>query len=215
MDRTKNDFDRYKITQAATDKVCTAIYVDANCFEHEKVKIKNCTFGSDYKEITCNLNFEDLAVLAEDCRSGRIFDKVMKADSNGYIISRGGSKKSKNYNGAPESRIITLKMSSNKQNIFLNMSRSKGEIGKNGIIKNVEKPDLVIGVPIPLAKFRSMMIYAYDWVRAYLPVLVVGLYKESAKKAEEYHNSKSSITEVEDNEVDIPVNEIAEDNISE
>ena len=91
-------------------------------------------------------------------------------------ISMGGSKSSKNYNGAPESRIFSLGRSGDK--IFINMSRGKGKITETGAIAPDGSPDLKIGVGMTIDKFRSLMIFTHDAVNGYLPHMVNAIVRQ-------------------------------------
>ena len=156
----KNDFEKMKLTKASTDKVACNIYMDS--FGIGKVKIQIFEYATK-KSIESYLNFEELALIATDCMTGRLIKELEAGQKNlGYK----GSPSSPNYNGAPESRIISLGKSGEK--IFVNMTRGKGQLGPNGTIKPDGAPDLKLSIGIPVDKFRAMMIYAYDCVKAYL-----------------------------------------------
>ena len=93
-----------------------------------------------------------------------------------------GSKSSKNYDGAPESRILSFGLSTNgkgEKTVFVNMSRGKGKLTDTGAIQPDGAPDIKIGVPMSVDKFRSVMIYTYDWIKAYLAKFTNNLVKEA------------------------------------
>ena len=167
-------FEKIKITKVSTNKVCCNVYYDA--FGIEKVRLQNVNYG-DKKSIDCYLDFEEIALLATDAASGRL---IKQLEAGQKTISMGGSKSSKNYNGSPESRILSLGKSGEK--IFINMSRGKGKIGDKGQIMPDGTPDLKIGVPVEVDKFRSMLIYAHDWINAHLVLFVRDLVRESEAK---------------------------------
>lgn len=169
MNRT-DDFEKSKITKASTNKVCTNVYYDA--FGIEKVRFQNFNYETK-QNIDCYLDFEEVALLANDAANGRL---IKELETGTKTISMGGSKVSKNYDGAPESRIFSLAKSN--ANIFINMSRGKGKIGDKGQIVPDGPADLKIGVNMPIDKFRSMMIFTRDAVNAYLPHMVNGIVKQ-------------------------------------
>ena len=170
MSRTENEFEKMKLTKASTNKVACNIYLDS--FGIEKVRIQNFEYDSK-KCIDCYLDFEELALIANDCMTGKL---IKELDAGQKILGMKGSAKSNNYNGAPESRVLSIGKSGDK--IFVNMTRGKGKLGDKGQIMPDGQPDLKIGVPMPIDKFRSMMIYSYDCVKAYLAHSVNLTYKE-------------------------------------
>ena len=171
MSRTdENEFEKMKLTKASTNKVACNVYLDS--FGINKVKIQNFEYDSK-KSIECYLDFEELALIANDCMTG----KLMKELDNGQkVLGMKGSASSKNYDGAPESRVLSIGKSGDK--IFINMTRGKGKLGDKGQIMPDGQPDLKIGVPVTIDKFRSMMIYSYDCVKAYLAHSINQTYKE-------------------------------------
>lgn len=170
----QNSFEKSKIAKASTNKVVCNIYLDS--FGIEKVRFQNANY--DTKEsINGYLDFEDIALLAQDAASGRL---IKQLDEGPINLSIGGSKSSTIYDGAPESRIISLGKSGDK--IFFNMSRGKGKLGDNGQIIPDGKPDLKIGVPMEISKFRSMMIYTHDCVNAYLCKMITKLAAEAQEE---------------------------------
>lgn len=180
MDR--NDaFEKIKITKVSTNKVACNVYFDA--FGIEKVRIQNFRY-EDKAYIDYYLDFETLALVANDAATGRL---IKELDAGQKTISMGGSKKSENYGGQPESRILSLGKSGDK--IFINMSRGKGTIGDKGQIMPDGAPDLKIGVPMTVDKFRSMMIYTYDSVKGYLPHLVNKIVREAEEDRKNYTNN--------------------------
>lgn len=167
----RNDkFEKSKITKASTNKVVTNVYYDA--FGIEKVRFQNANYA-DKTSIDCYLDFEEVALLATDAASGRL---IKELEAGQKTISMGGSKSSKNYNGAPESRIFSLGRSGDK--IFINMSRGKGKITETGAIAPDGSPDLKIGVGMTIDKFRSLMIFTHDAVNGYLPHMVNAIVRQ-------------------------------------
>ena len=162
-----DEFEKSKITKVSTNKVACNVYFDA--FSIEKVRFQNFNY-TDKTSIDCYLDFEDVALLAADAASGRI---IKELEAGQKTLSMGGSKSSKNYNGSPESRIISLGRSGDK--IFINMSRGKGKLGDKGQIMPDGSPDLKISVPMTIDKFRSMMIYIDNCICGYLPHMVNGI----------------------------------------
>lgn len=169
MNRNDN-FEKSKITKASTNKVVTNVYYDS--FGIEKVRFQNANY-QDKTSIDCYLDFEEVALLATDAASGRL---IKELEAGQKTISMGGTKKSKNYNGAPESRIFSLGKSGDK--IFINMSRGKGKITETGAIAPDGSPDLKIGVSMPIDKFRSLMIFTHDAVNAYLAHMVNAIVRQ-------------------------------------
>jgi len=177
MNRT-DKFEKNKITKASTNKVVTNVYLDS--FGIEKVRFQNANYA-DKTSIDCYLDFEEVALLATDATSGRL---IKELEAGQKTVSIGGSKSSKNYGGAPESRIFSLGKSGDK--IFINMSRGKGKITDTGAIAPDGAPDLKIGVSMTVDKFRSLMIYTHDCVNAYLAHMVNALVKQSEEDRKNY-----------------------------
>ena len=177
MNRT-DKFEKNKITKASTNKVVTNVYLDS--FGIEKVRFQNANYA-DKTSIDCYLDFEEVALLATDAASGRL---IKELEAGQKTVSMGGSKSSKNYDGAPESRIFSLGKSGDK--IFINMSRGKGKITDTGAIAPDGAPDLKIGVSMTVDKFRSLMIYTHDCVNAYLAHMINALVKQSEEDRKNY-----------------------------
>ena len=177
-------FEKTKITKASTNKVVTNVYFDA--FGIEKVRFQNANYN-DKTSIDCYLDFEEVALIAADVASGRL---IKELEAGPKSISIGGTKSSKNYNGNPESRILSFGKSGDK--IFINMSRGKGKITETGAIAPDGAPDLKIGVSMPIDKFRSMFIYTNNFVNAYLAHLANKLVKEAEAARAQATNNKNS-----------------------
>lgn len=169
MNRNDN-FEKSKITKASTDKVGCNVYFDA--FGIEKVRFQNASYV-DKTSIDCYLDFEEVALLAADAASGRL---IKELEAGKKTISIGGTKSSKNFDGNPESRILSLGRSGEK--IFINMSRGKGKITKTGAIAPDGAPITKISVSMSIDKFRSMMIYANQCVCGYLPHMVNAIVRQ-------------------------------------
>lgn len=184
MRMSDDAFEKLKITKASTNKVVCNVYYDA--FNLQKVRIQNADY-SKKESIDCYLSFEELALLAADAASGRLFKKL-EANKDAYVFMK-GSKKSKNYNGEPESRILRLGMSTKTngdKTIFVNMSRGKGKLTDTGAITPNGDPDLKIGVPMPIDKFRSLLLITDKWVTAYIAGNVNQLVGEAQKERDAY-----------------------------
>lgn len=166
-----DEFEKIKITKASTNKACTNVYYDS--FGIEKVRFSNASY-SDKTSIDCYLDFEDIALLATDAASGRIFKEL---ESGTKTITMGGSKSSKRFDGKPESRVMSLGKSGDK--IFINMTAGKGKIGDTGLIVPDGQPDKKISVAMPIDKFRSMMIYTNNWVNGYLAHMTTRMVREA------------------------------------
>lgn len=179
MNRT-DSFEKIKITKASTNKVVCNVYYDS--FAIEKVRFQNANY-TDKSSIDCYLDFEEVAFLANDAATGRLIKKLDAGEKIQYMT---GSKSSKNYDGSPESRILSFAKSGDK--IFINMSRGRGKLGDKGQIMPDGTPDLKIGVPMSVDKFRSMLIYADKWITAYLAKYANRLIRE----AEEERNAKNN-----------------------
>lgn len=180
MNRT-DTYEKYKITKASTNKVVCNVYLDS--FGIEKVRFQNASY-EDKTSIECYLDFEEVALLAADAQTGRL---IKQLDEKPKTISIGGTKSSKNYDGAPESRIMSLGKSGEK--IFINMTRGKGKIGDKGQIMPDGSPDLKISVGMDVDKFRSMFVYTNNCVNAYLAHFITRLYKECAADREKFNNA--------------------------
>lgn len=178
----KDSFEKNKITKASTNKVVCNVYLDS--FGIEKVRFQNANY-SEKTSIDCYLDFEEIALLDADVKSGRL---IKQLEAGQKTISMGGSKSSKNYDGKPESRILSLGKSGDK--IFINMSRGRGKLSDTGAIMPDGAPDLKISVGMEVDKFRSMIIYTHDCINAYLARFINQLYKEAAAEREEYNKAK-------------------------
>ena len=148
------------------------MYCDS--FAIEKVRIKNSEYGGEKNSIECYLDFSEIALLSADCLSGRLFKELATTKK---VVSRGGSKSSKNYNGAPESRIMALGMVENK--IFINMSTGRGRLSDTGAILPDGAPDKTVNVGMDADTFRAMIYYTHDCVNAYLASFINRLVKDS------------------------------------
>lgn len=183
MDRS-NKFNKYKIYQASTNKVGLNVYMDS--FGIEKVRLQaqlyDKSLPKDKRSVSCYMNFEEFGVLKADCDSGRIFKKIQDAGDYGYILSRGGTTKSKVYENGIESRIITLKLKNDK--LFMNLSRGQGKKSSTGAIMPDGKPDLVIGVPLDPAVFRALLIESCLNIQAYRSMLIPKLVAEAQAERE-------------------------------
>ena len=181
MNRT-DKFEKLKITKASTNKACCNVYYDS--FGIEKVRIQNANYN-DKTSIDCYLDFEEIALLAADASSGRI---IKELEAGQKTISMGGSKSSKNYDGKPESRILSLGKAGDK--IFINMTRGKGKLTDTEAIAPDGAPDLKISVGMAIEKFRSLVIYTNNWINAYLAHFTNALVKESEANRATFNESK-------------------------
>lgn len=175
----QNSFEKYKIYATSTNKMALNAYMDS--FGIEKVRIQamlyDKTLPKEQRSVTCYMNFSDFATLNADCESGRIFKKIQEAGNTGYVLSRGGSTKSKQYEGGVESRIITLNLAGEK--LFFNMSRGKGKTSNTGAIMPDGKPDVKIGFPLEPATFRTLIMEISKYIDAYRSYLVPKLVAEA------------------------------------
>ena len=173
--KTKDEdgsFELSKITKASTKTAALNFYMDS--FGIEKVRVEAALYDTnkpkEERSITAYIEFEELAVLAADATSGRLLKKISEAGKTGYRLGYKGSTSSKTYGGKPESRYISFGMNGNS--IFVNLVRCQGVLTSTGGIapdENRDKSkDLKIGVPVSIEKFRSILIYSYDFVQAYL-----------------------------------------------
>ena len=87
MSRTENEFEKMKLTKASTNKVACNIYLDS--FGIEKVRIQNFEYDSK-KCIDCYLDFEELALIANDCMTGKL---IKELDAGQKILGMKGSDK--------------------------------------------------------------------------------------------------------------------------
>lgn len=170
MANRTDKYEKGKITKAATNKVVTNVYFDS--FPIEKVRFQNSNF-KDKSSIECYVDFEDVALLATDVASGRLFKEL---EAGQKTITMGGSKSSKRFDGAPESRVMSLGRVEDK--IFVNMTAGRGKIGDTGLIIPDGAPDKKISVCIPIEKFRAMIIYTNQCVMGYLPHMVNSIVSE-------------------------------------
>lgn len=166
-------FEKYKITKVSTDKVCTNVYMDS--FGIEKVRFQNASYA-DGKSIDCYLDFDTIALLAEDASTGRLINKIEKSDKP-ITITMGGTKSSKTYDGAPESRIMSI--GKRGDTIFVNMVSGLGTISNKGLIVPTSQIDKKISVAMSVDDFRKMLIFTRDCVNAYLTNLITNLVFEA------------------------------------
>lgn len=185
MKMSDDAFEKIKIAKASTNKVVCNMYYDA--FNLQKVRIQNANYEKK-ESIDFYLTFEELALLATDAASGRIFKKLEAGQKDSYTFMK-GSKSSKNYDGAPESRILSIGLSTKSngdKTVFVNMSRGKGKCTETGAITPAGEPDVKIGVPMSVDKFRSLLIIADKWVTAYIAGNVNQLVGEAQKERDAY-----------------------------
>ena len=168
-----NSFNKFKIYSASTNKVVLDVYLDS--FEIEKVRFKNSEYGGEKRTIDCYLDFADIALLADGITNMTLFKELGKGQKTIY---RGGSKASKVYNGAPESRIMSLGMVGEK--IFVNMTTGKGKLSATGAIMPDGPSDKKVSVGMDVETFKKMILLTHDYVNAYLCSFVNRLVKESS-----------------------------------
>lgn len=168
MNRT-DTYEKGKISKVTDDNVAMNIYLDA--FSIEKVRFQNVNY-EDRTSIDCYVDFEEIVGLAADITSGNLRDSF----GAGKIVSMGGSKSSKRFDGKPESRIMEIRVGNN--NILINMRAGEGKLNEHELIFPVGKSDKNITVIMPVEKFRNVILYTYDCMRAYLPTLVNKLVDE-------------------------------------
>ena len=181
----RNDqFERFKIIKVSTNKVVTNVYMDS--FPIEKVRFQNVQYETKLS-IDTYLDFSQVALLASDAASGRLFKQIEATNNHQLIIQMAGTKKSKNYDGQPESRILSLGMSGDK--IFINMSAGPGKLSQTGAIMPNGTPDRKVSVGMTIDDFRRMMVYTHDCVNAYLSSMIPQLVFESEQnRATNYQN---------------------------
>lgn len=161
----RNDtYEKGKISKVTDENNVMNIYFDA--FSIEKVRFQNAC-PTNKTSIECYVDFEDVAILAADAANGSLTDKSNMGQIFDY---NGGSKSSKRFDGAPESRTMSIRFSNNL--VFVEMTAGRGILSETGLILPDGEPDKKIAVVMPLKKFRSMIIYTYDCVKAYLSTMV-------------------------------------------
>ena len=69
----KDSFEKNKITKASTNKVVCNVYLDS--FGIEKVRFQNANY-SEKTSIDCYLDFEEIALLDADVKSGRLIKQL-------------------------------------------------------------------------------------------------------------------------------------------
>ena len=106
MDRNKSPFELRKIAQVSTNKVGIATYMDAFDDPLEKVRFQAVEYATG-KTIQAYIDFGDFLRIADDIKTGRLFRKMDETKQQ-ETLSMGGSVNSSEYNGEPESRIISL-----------------------------------------------------------------------------------------------------------
>jgi len=176
-----NKFERYKITKVSTNKSVCNVYLDA--FTIEKVRLQNANYETG-KSISTYIDFALFNRLAQDAASGRLIRELMEKKQ--LTISMGGSKSSIEYDGQPESRIVSLGYSGDK--VFINMQSSLGAINQTGLIVPQGKPKEKISVGMTVDDFRQMMMYTRDCVNAYLSTYIPTLVEESTADRSNYDN---------------------------
>ena len=174
--KRNNEFNKYKIMNISTNKTVLNVYMDS--FEIEKVRFNNANYETK-EQINCYLDFPLLARLNSDVNNGRLFKQIQEQSNHQLTISMGGSASSKDYNGEPESRILSIGMLNN--NIFVNMSKGKGKLNKTGLIMPDGSPTIKISVSMTIDDFRSLIIYTHDCVNAFLVKHINQLYSELKK----------------------------------
>lgn len=185
MNRT-DIYEKGKITKSSSGDIATNIYFDA--FKIEKVRFQNMDYPNK-SSIDCYVSFEDLALLATDVISGSLFEDLKAGPKT---LSMGGTKSSKKYGGAPESRVMSIDMEENE--VFLTMSSGKGNLTDTGLIIPESTVDKKITVTMHVNKFRSMIIYTYDCVRSYLTTMVSSIVDELENDRKKYLESNTTNT---------------------
>lgn len=176
-----NSFEKYKVTKVSTNKVVTNVYMDS--FPIEKVRFQNVQYETK-QSIDIYLDFAQIALLAADAQSGRLFKQIEAAQNHQLTIQMAGTQHSKNYNGQPESRILSLGISGDK--IFVNMSAGPGKVSQTGAIMPNGPQDRKISVGMTIDDFRKMIIYTHDCVNAYLSSMIPQLVFESEQDRQNY-----------------------------
>lgn len=180
----RNDsFERFKVTKVSTNKVVTNVYMDA--FPIEKVRFQNAQYETK-TSLDVYLDFSQVALLATDAASGRLVKQLEATPDHKLTIQMAGTAKSKNYNGQPESRILSLGMAGDK--IFVNMSAGPGKLSSTGAIMPNGAPDRKVSVGMTIDDFRRMMVYTHDCVNAYLASMIPQLVFESEQNRANYQN---------------------------
>lgn len=180
----RNDpYERFKITKVSTNKVVTNVYMDA--FTIEKVRFQNANYETK-QSIDVYLDFSQVSLLAADAISGRLFKQIDAAEKHQLTVQMAGTKNSKNYNGQPESRILSLGLMGDK--IFINMSAGPGKLSSTGAIMPNGPQDRKISVGMTIDDFRRMMSYTHDCVNAYLTQMIPQLVFESEQNRQNYAN---------------------------
>lgn len=203
-----NDKEFYKlikITEASTKNEVVNFFND--CFEKEKVRVQvakyDTSLPSNQRSINAYIGFEQFALLTADLITGRLIKKIEEAMPNGgYSLGYGGTPESFWYNGKPESRIITLGISKNKDKIYINVVRTQGVTTDTGAIKpdnnRDTSTDCKISVGVDLEKFRSMFIYTQKYIDAFTVPFGNNKYKEGkAEKDRRKKNNESTNVEPE------------------
>lgn len=164
MNRT-DIYEKGKITKStSTETIALNIYYDA--FSIEKVRFQVIDYVNK-DSIESYVDFEDIAILANDIKNGKLLEEIKNVPKT---ISIGGSKTSKKYDGAPESRVMTFELNENV--VIVKMTSGKGILSDTSLILPDGEPSKELSVSIPIDKFRSMIIYTYDCVRGYLPQMI-------------------------------------------
>lgn len=178
----RNDtYEKGKISKAADEDSVMNIYFDA--FSIEKVRFQNAS-PSNKTSIECYVDFEDVAILATDAANGNLIKELKNSP---IIISTGGSKSSKRFNGAPESRTMSVALSDDI--VIVEMIAGKGKLSETGLILPDGQPDKQIRVAMPIKKFRSMIIYTHDCVKAYLSTMVSNIVNTLENDRKKYLDS--------------------------
>lgn len=164
MNRNDSPFELRKIAQISSNKVGIATYMDAFDDPLEKVRIQAVEYSSG-KTIQAYIDFGDFLRIAEDVKTGRIFRKLDETGKQ-ETLSMGGTVKSSNYDGNPESRIISIGKMNDK--IFINITRGRGKLGPTGLIIPDGQPDLKLSASTTIDGCRSFFILTEAFVHAFL-----------------------------------------------
>ena len=170
-----DQFEKFKVFKASTNKVVTNVYMDA--FPIEKVRFQNASY-EEKTNISCYLDFSTVARVAADATSGRIFKLIEEDQYHRYTLSMGGTKKG--ADGKPVSKTMYLGMANDK--VFINMTEGPGKLSSTGAIMPDGQPTKKISVGMSKDDFREMFIYAHDCVNAYLGPMIHKLVKESEEE---------------------------------
>lgn len=171
---TEKNFDATKIIEVATDNTVVNTYVDS--FGIEKVLFLFASFKEPDKRISAYISFGDMETIVNEITTGRLFERIETSGNYGLTLAYGGTVESKRLNGAPESRVLSIRKASGSgvnASYYFNARASKGVLGDKGQFKPINEDVITVSVKMSTEDLIKLFTYSLAAVHAYLPEIVL------------------------------------------